>query len=75
MREVVNQYIHLWKIVVFLSNYPVCVCVCVCVCVWYSIVFRKTQLERRQFNFEIVNFPFLDGDIVRCIYIAANLFC
>ena len=58
-----SQYIHL-------TNYPMCV---------YSIasyfVKKKNSQKGENVNFETVNFPFLDGDIVRCIYIAANLFC
>ena len=31
--------------------------------------------KRDDFNFEIVNFPFLDGDFLWCIYFSAYSFC
>ena len=39
-----------------------------------DIVSSKIYLQRDDFNFEIVNFPFLDGDVPRspsyCVYIS-----
>ena len=41
-----------------------------------GIVFSKIYDKRDDFNFEIVNFPFLDGDVPRSpmVYIFLNLF-
>ena len=46
-----------------------------------DIVPSKINDKRDDFNFEIVNFPFLDGDVPRspsglwCIYFSAYSFC
>ena len=48
----------------------VCVCVCVCVCV-FSKIYEKSD----DFEIDIVNFPFLDGDIPRDLYIPTYSVC
>ena len=43
-----------------------------------GMVSSKIYDKRDDFNFEIVNFPFLDGDVPRslsCIYFSAYSFC
>ena len=45
-----------------------------------GIVSSKIYDKRDEFNFEIVNFPFLDGDVpslsfLWCIYFSAYSFC
>ena len=39
-----------------------------------GIVLSNIFDKRIDFNFEIVNFPFFDGDVTRCIYFAAYSF-
>ena len=39
---------------------------------------QKIYDKRNDFDFDIVNFPFLDGDVPRCpflVFIYLNLFC
>ena len=38
-------------------------------------VSTKFYDKRDDFDFEIVNFPFLDGDVPRCLYFSTHLFC
>ena len=40
-----------------------------------DIVSAKIYDEQDDFDFEIVNFPFLDGDIPRSLYLSTHLFC
>ena len=40
-----------------------------------DIVSTKIYDKRDAFNFDIVNFPFLDGDVLWCIYISTYSLC
>ena len=40
-----------------------------------GIVSSKIYDKQKDFNFEIVKFPFLDGDVPCCIYFSAYSFC
>ena len=40
-----------------------------------DIVSTKIYDKRDDFDFEIVNFPLLDGDVPRRLYLSTHLFC